>query len=193
LATLVAFDGFLRISELVNLTLGDVALPGDPRQGELRPDARTVFRLPFTKTGSNQSAELYNADVTYLLTIYITRLRGLNQSRPNESSLFGVRSDAAYRALFHSALEALELTHCGFTPHSLRHGGATNALRTGDSMETIMQRGRWVSTSSTVRYLQQASAVRLALDVPQHWHDYAQDIIVNFRVNMTYILFNITP
>ena len=38
LATLVAFDGFLRINEFVELTIGDVALPTDPRLGQLRPD-----------------------------------------------------------------------------------------------------------------------------------------------------------
>jgi hypothetical protein len=64
LATLVAFDGLLRISELTSLCVRDVSAPSDPRRGRIStsgrrsvvgPDAsgHVLLRLAITKTGRN--------------------------------------------------------------------------------------------------------------------------------------------
>jgi integrase len=60
----------------------------------------------------------------------------------------------------------LQLQEHRFTPHSLRHGGATHALlHLGQSIETVMHRGRWQSVNSCRIYLQAGRAQLLQQDI----------------------------
>lgn len=186
LATLVAFDGFLRISEFINLRLGDVTLPSDPRQEQIQ---QPTLLIRHAKTGDSQTAKIYNEDVAYLLHIHVTRLRSTSPPSPPDTMLFGIETSDAYRQCFRAAIEALSLSEHRFVPHSLRHGGATLAFQSGISIETIMTRGRWAALSSASLYIQQATAVRLTSAVPQALHDYAQEILLDLRGNMSFILF----
>jgi len=183
LATLVAFDGLLRISEFINLKIGDVALPSDSRLGSRIHKSRTVLHIRKSKTGDHQSSELYDRGVTSLLRRHIRPYRDRLHR-----SLFRIRSVRDYRAVFKNAIASLHLQHCKFVPHSLRHGGATHAIRTGNSMATIQQRGRWKSASSATIYLQQAAAVRLDIRIPQRQHDYASELVGNLSEVMSRLM-----
>jgi integrase len=174
IATLVAFDGLLRISEVTALRVGDVSAPSDRRRGGVDVPSssrssvgRVLLRLAVTKTGSNQWVELYNADVSHLL------LRRI-QHRPNDALVFDLHTRhrssnpaSAYRRAFRVVCNAVGLGACHFTPHSLRHGGATHAMQhLGQSIDTVMHRGRWRSESSTRTYLQAGRAQLLQQSIP---------------------------
>jgi integrase len=177
LATLVAFDALLRVSEMASLRVCDVSAPTDPRRGRTTmpvtsatPSAatsrRVLLRLAVTKTGSNQWVELTHPAVERLLLLHV-------QGRPQRSRVFQLslpshRSTAtgAYRHALHVVCRGLGLEGHHFTPHSLRHGGATHALQhLGQSVETVMLRGRWRSNSSCRTYLQAGRAQLLQLAI----------------------------
>ena len=76
-------------------------------------------------------------------------------------------SPAVFRKALRRACGELQLSSA-YTPHSLRHGGATywhNNL--GRSMEDIMHRGRWASSKSARLYVQQGPAVWMDQHVPR--------------------------
>jgi integrase len=75
-------------------------------------------------------------------------------------------STAVYRQAFKGACAAVGLGHCGFVPHSLRHGGATHDILSGTSIEDVLLRGRWASTKSARHYVQSGRALMLDLSVP---------------------------
>ncbi len=53
-----------------------------------------------------------------------------------------------------------------FTPHSLRHGGATNDLILNlRTLEQIVERGRWQQSKSARTYLQAARSLVLQFSV----------------------------
>jgi integrase len=156
IGTLVAFDCFLRVGELVGLKREDVADSNDARLGS---DFKGMaLRLRKTKTGPNQWVEVENKDVMSLL-------RGVIASTKPGKSLFPA-STSTYRRLFKSACSDLGLSN-SYVPHSLRHGGATRQHLLGKSMEDILLRGRWASTKSARRYIQSGRAVLLSMQVPQ--------------------------
>jgi integrase len=194
LATLVAFDGLLRISELTSLCVKDVSPPSDPRRGRIRtsgrrsvvgPDASShvLLRLAITKTGRNQWVELTNISVENLLLQHIS-------GRQTDERVFRLRlsthrrDDArAYRHALREVCRSLKLEGLHYTPHSLRHGGATHALlHLRQSVETVLLRGRWQSMNSCRVYLQAGRAqllqqvidpsiVSLAETVSGDWYD----------------------
>jgi hypothetical protein len=54
-----------------------------------------------------------------------------------------------------------------YVPHSLRHGGATRYRHVLNwSIENILERGRWVSTTSARRYIQSGVAMLMAITAP---------------------------
>lgn len=168
IATLVAFDSMLRISEMVNITVGDISSPGDLRRtitnfptqphssSVIGPSSsRVCIRLAHTKTGSNQWTEIFNEDIGSLLSRFIEH-RPLNELAFTFPS---TRPADWYRRAMHVALDGLKLGSHGFTPHSLRHGGATHAhLHLHQSIEQIMHRGRWQSNKACRSYIQSGNA-----------------------------------
>ena len=178
LATLVAFAALLRINEFIHLTIRDVALPDDPRLGIVGSTTHTVLHIPHAKTGKNQSATIHDPHIISLLSRFMSLRR--NSGASLDDSLFNIESDSIFRHAFNRVLGLLELTHCHFVPHSLRHGGATHALNHGAEMATVLQRGRWRSTKSAGLYLQQASASRLATVIPDHICRLAKELTDTF-------------
>lgn len=178
-ATLIAFDGLLRVGELVAVLVADVSLPDDSRRGaashmvphsssqglpSLRRSSSAYIRLAVTKTGRNQTAEVSNVDVITLLQRHIS-------SRPADSRLFPFPSatpDDHYRSIFRATCVALGIGSFHFTPHSLRHGGATHAhMHMGQTIEHVLHRGRWQSNSSARVYLQSGAAALIATQLPE--------------------------
>jgi integrase len=202
LATLVAFDGLLRISEVANLCVGDVSPPTDARRGRSAvsagalspstlPSSHVILRLARTKTGSNQSVWLTHAAVERLLLLNVhgrdAGARVFQLTTPSHRA----SPTGAYRHALRVVCDALGLGSHHFTPHSLRHGGATHALlHLGQSIETIMQRGRWQSNSACRVYLQAGRArllelsvapsiLSLADDIADDWYSTCRDAVLS--------------
>ena len=135
-ATVLAFDCYLRISEMVALRVGDVVDSGDHRLGAVYRGV--ACRLRYTKTGPNQWVEVEDAAVQTLLL-------GLKRGSRRDK-IFGFTA-GSYRSLFKRVCAGLGLSS-GYVPHSLRHGGATRDFLSGRPLEDILVRGRWASTKS---------------------------------------------
>lgn len=181
LATLVSFDGLLRIGEMVNIKISDVSTLQDSRRGTTAATAlsstashplhqqpslsstRVCIRLAKTKTGKNQWCELFNNDLGILITKFVAN------KDPNEY-LFNFPSSRPadnYRQSLKLVLDGLGLTQSHYSPHSLRHGGATHAhIHLNQSIEVIMHRGRWQSNNTCRSYIQSGNAALLTQQLP---------------------------
>ena len=182
LATLVGFDCLLRISEFCKFRIDDVITPNNQLVG---PAEQTILRIRRAKTGKEQSVAIWNNDILYLLNIHLQR-----RCRDQSAAKLFVFTAAEYRAIVKKCLIALKLDHLGFTPHSLRHGGATHLLRQNHSAGTIYLRGRWSPNSTTIiTYLQVAAAASLDLEVTDAHIAQANTILHDFRPRMKALLF----
>ena len=143
-ATVLAFDCFLRVGELCALRREDVADEGDPRMGAGHKGM--LLHIRKAKTGKNQSVRVYNPDVRKVVQLVVRATKPGHRLFPF--------SPATYRKMLRHACSELRLSKA-YTPHSLRHGGATywhnNLSR---SMEAIMHRGCWASSISARLYVQ---------------------------------------
>jgi Phage integrase family len=155
LAMLVGFDCFLRIGEILALKARDVAVANDPRLGSAYRGV--MVRLASTKTGTNQSVTVEDAGVARML---VAHLRG---RRPDDA-VFAVPRHAFY-TLFHGACRAFGLAGHNYSPHSLRHGGATRHFLLGRPLADIQFRGRWSNSKSVRTYIQSGRALLLITEV----------------------------
>lgn len=154
---LLAFDGYLRVGELVNLRREDVADSKDVRLGS--GFRGMALRLSTTKTGSNQWAEVRDPAVCALL-------RKVLGATPAKGLLFPF-SSSSFRYRFKAACRELGLSSA-YVPHSLRHGGATRDFLAGVPLEEVLRRGRWATTKSARHYIQAGRAIMLTVRVPEH-------------------------
>lgn len=170
IATLVGFNGYLRVSELCGLQLTHVKWPRDARVGSAYQGVAVY--LPKSKTGDFQSVKIRHAGIAKLLCQWIG-------TRDTEQSVFGL-TPAAYREILSQACVALKIDHVGYTPHSLRHGGATCDFMAGVPLEDILLIGRWESSKSARTYVKQGLGLMLAATLPPRVMDlglkYAADI-----------------
>jgi integrase len=168
--------------------VADESVPGDRRRGQRSHSApaasarssrpsetgRLCIRLATTKTGSNQTAELYDHQVQQLLSQLV-------HGRQGEELVFSFPApdpSAFFRTALHSACSALGLQSIGFTPHSLRHGGATHAhTHMGQTIEQVMHRGRWKSNASCRTYIQSGTAALLTQQVSADVLRRAEDVL----------------
>ena len=201
IATLVAFDSLLRVSELVGIRVRDVSSVSDPRRGrhssssaiDASPPSgssstRVCVRLSTTKTGSNQWAELYTSEVGQLLVRWLS-----DRSPEHHVFRFPVstsrRSDH-FRQVMRVVCDSLGLTAYHFTPHSLRHGGATHAyLHLSQSIEHVMHRGRWRSNDACRTYIQAGRAALLTQELPARLTALAADLALNWYPIMESLCF----
>jgi integrase len=149
---LLAFDCLLRASELLNLRREDVSDSNDPRHNTGLGMIVTIHKA---KTGRNQCVQVHDRAVQKLL-------RDLVLSTPRGGRLFPFSYAVLLRS-FKAACTDLGLSQ-RYTLHSLRHGGATYwryALQ--KSMESVMQRGRWRSSTSARIYLDAGHAQQSAV------------------------------
>jgi integrase len=153
-AVVVMFDSLIRIGEARNLRPDDIQTTAIFGADAVH---RVTMRLPKTKTGLNQAAWLEMPPVMSVLQFW--------KLRPApDGTVFGIKD--AFYDLWHAMLARLELDTVGFTPHCLRHGGATHMAMCGKSGAEIQRRGRWRMPSSVVRYEQQAEAAFIASNIP---------------------------
>lgn len=162
--TLLAFDGYLRISEYTfhrrnrGLRRRDIASAGDVRLGSL--GAAMTVALKHTKTGPNRSFSVSNQAVARALQDY------LDENAFSADDIVFPFSTDQYRRVFHATTARLGLSQLGLVPHSLRHGGATKDFMQGRTIEQIAHRGRWASIKLAGRYVQQGPALLLYNSVP---------------------------
>lgn len=159
-ASILGFHCLLRISEITSLRVMDVASVGDARLGSAC--GSMALRLAVTKTGREQFVTITDATVATVLSNYL-----INKPRPSRVFDF---SSSSYRRVFGNTVTALGLDGIPYSPHSLRHGGATSCFLSGMSIGDILFRGRWKATESAKTYVQQGRALLLTADVPQWIH-----------------------
>lgn len=167
LAVLLTFNCMLRVSELARLRMEDVFLPGD---GRLSARQRVpLLRLGKTKTLRELSAEVDDPFVAALLKWWI---RSCRRGQPVFDWCVSKNEKARRAAIgryFRAALHA-ECKRCGlskrYTPHCLRHGGASRRAMDGATIEQVMALGRWASSKSALRYIQKARALALTAKIP---------------------------
>jgi len=162
-ATLLAFDCFLRVGELTRIRYHDVVMPHDPRMGSAHTGM--VVRLARAKTGLNQSVSLENVQVQRVLHQYLLAHPFL------DSDLIFPFTPSSFRALIKDISTSLGLGSISYVPHSFRHGGATHSHQRGATIEQIMYRGRWVALESARRYIQTARALLIMLTIPSNLND----------------------
>ena len=164
LAILLAFDCWLRISEVASLTVSDVV----DHRGQRDPIGRGVaVYLASTKTGRRQAVQVEDRDIAEMLVCW----RDAVLLRHGEPSRRLFAAPPALRATLSRALASLaggdwDVRGLTFVWHSLRHGGASRAYLAGRDWPDIMVRGRWVADSSGRRYVQAGRQLLLAIHLP---------------------------
>jgi integrase len=166
-AMLLAFDCYLRASEIAGLRICDVVLRSDARMGGAFTGMAVC--LPSTKGGRNQSVPVRRHAVADILTQWIRALRPRStaaQLQADTASVFGLAPDRL-RRLMARACDALRLP-TKYVPHSLRHGGASADFLRSGSVEDVLFRGRWKQTDTAKTYVQSSRALLAAQHVPPH-------------------------
>ena len=157
--TLLAFDCYLRIGEFTSLRHKDIVQ--SPSYLNQLGFASMAVMLSTTKTGDNQSVIVRSTRIANLV-------RELIHRRANTvDRILSVGGSSFYRRVFTHTCRDLGLSNFHFTPHSLRHGGATeDHLRFNIPLPYIMQRGLWVSEASVRHYLQAGQHIDIASRLP---------------------------
>jgi hypothetical protein len=164
IAIMLAWQGLFRASEVVNIRKRDVL---DPRVGHLHAGTghiNMVIAVPKAKTGKNQSVMIDDNHVADLVRLLASQTVG------EDEKLFPF-STTVLRRLFKQACKEFGLDE-SFVLHSLRHGKATHLLFLGHSLESIMERGRWVASDSVRKYLQKSKAVQIQMSAPKEVLEY---------------------
>jgi integrase len=159
-ATLLAFDCYLRVSELCNLRICDVGLPGSHHFGSAF--SGMVIGLKHTKTGPMPSVAVKSPVVSQIIQLVIEK-----SGKPLDSvdRVFSL-TVTEYRRLFTSACISCGLGSYGFTPHCMRHGAATaDYVSNPLNLAAIILRGRWAESKSIRTYIN--SGVFLSLQVKE--------------------------
>ena len=160
ISLLLAFDCYLRVSELLGLRRCDIVMPSDARMG--RASTGMAVILPRTKTGLNQSVPLQDPVVAQVLCAW---MHAAPPRTPADARVFPYSQGQLRRLMRAACLSHGLVTR--YVPHSLRHGGATADFLRTNSVEHVQFRGRWRSMESTRRYVQASRALLAAQQVPQ--------------------------
>lgn len=155
IGVLTAFDGLLRLGELLSLRKEDVSLPQDVRLGSVKD---VTLSLGKTKTGKNQFVVLQREEVKELVAKVV---------RLTDKSCYLFPFSASYfRKCFKVGVQELGLSQ-DYVPHSLRHGAATEMNLAGKSIEDVLLAGRWASNKSARVYIQSGRSLMMKMVVPK--------------------------
>ena len=153
---MVGFSGFLRTGEMFKLIKRHVVSVPD----EGRP---SVLFLEDTKTAQRNHLlweKVLIHDKVAKLCLH-ELCRGLGPDDP----LCDVHP-AKFRALWKQMMIHLKMENQGYTPYSLRRGGATSAYRLGAHLDELLLKGRWKHQSTARIYLDQALQELGSLQIP---------------------------
>ena len=188
-AMLLAFDCFLRVGELTRIRRSDIVLPNDPRMGRAHTTMAVVLRT--AKTGRMQSVGIWSADVARILVHWVGAVPSTTAPGDDDPRIFAFSPDF-FRRLMHRTSAALQLP-TRYTPHSLRHGGATDDFLRNGSIERVQFRGRWKQLESVRRYVQTARAVLAAQEVAQHHNDLGMALCGALVPSFVHLLRTVPP
>ena len=160
---LILFNTYMRVNELVNLKVHHVGDVDDPR---LPQQFRKIgIHIRDSKTGVNQWVQVEDE---FILSVVREQVKDANQC--GRTKLFDFEA-SKMRRYFKKIRRLLEIS-TPYVPHSARHGGATHDFTLGKSFERIAIQGRWKSSKSTRRYLQQGRSLLLATTLPNRVVEY---------------------
>lgn len=137
----------LRIGELLNVKIADIVLPERKiliYLAEKNYQGRVVYFGEDAERALNEWLEIRNTQNDYLFY------------SPSRKKL----SYAAARKLMVKILEKADLSHKGYTLHSLRHTFATDMLNAGLRLEILQQLLGHQSIEITMRYARMSDATR---------------------------------
>lgn len=150
LILLLGFICFLRPAELLSLRVADV---------RSFPSGHVIVRLDATKTSvRKQAAEsVHTCDF-----VFARAVSSLLSGRDGSEPIFR-GSASSFRTEFARLLSLFEVQNKGFSPYSLRRGGATAFFNKCGSLDMTMLRGRWQDPKTTRIYLDDARAALVSL------------------------------
>ena len=168
---LIGFHCLLRTGELLAIRPADFLVGPD----------HGLVTLPSSKSGlRNNSKE--SVSITDPTTLEVTKAMleaktalGLHQTPCWDFS------GSAFRSRFAAVLKALEVHDLNFKPYSLRRGGATWEMQQHGSMERVLVRGRW--KTSTVARLYIADGLSLLPSLRMTWS--AKHLVAKFSAVYT--------
>ena len=163
-AALLGFECYFRPSELCGVLLSDITWDRSVRNDKIFIGA---IALRQTKTGANMEVLLRANHTTILLREYIAIRTRQPDASAKTARLFTFNADH-FRTQLQQALTDMGLAHLHFTPHCLRHGGATRDRKLGLDMQEIQDRGRWVQLKPCQRYVQIWSSLAIQMHLPDH-------------------------
>jgi integrase len=155
-ALLLGFHTYLRIHELLGILHEHVCFTNDRR------GVWATIRLPKTKTGRNQAVTVRDKNLALLL-------QRLVRDTKKRERVFDFSAETLRRAMrnLNMAL-AVPFT---FTPHCLRHGGATHDYMRGVELQRIQVRGRWKSFDSMQRYIHAGESLLVSMELSDEVRD----------------------
>ena len=150
---LVGYSAFLRTSELVNLSLKKMTWN--------RTSGQIILALPATKTSrmKDESVEIND-------TFAIALLEKVKQQGRKDQVWPG--TTRSFRSHLKAYLEFLRLGSVGFTPYSIRRGGASYAFSQGYTFDMLLVMGRWQSIKTARLYLDSGRSSLIQLQLPTH-------------------------
>lgn len=166
---LLGYAAFLRTSEMVDLSFR--RLYWNSQTGQI------IMALPATKTSrvKDESVEVTDSYATTLLN-KVSSQKSRDKLWPGTTRLFR-RQLAMY-------LDFLGLSSVGFTPYSIRRGGASFAFSQGYTFDTLLVMGRWQSIKTARIYLDSGRSSLIQLQLPHH----AQAHVQHFGHQLSVIL-----
>lgn len=142
----------LRPGELLSLTHNDLALPGSFVVGKGRAALRITSPKNRRQFGESQFVLVKNCNTIYWLSQM--HQQGCTKPLwPSTAREFGRR--------FKQIMSELGVEACGFTPGSLRPGGATMFYNQNVPISTLRFMGRWTVEKSLEHYIQLAMATQI--------------------------------
>ena len=177
LAILLIFECYLRVGEVVKLSITDIRLkpPEERTKGN-----QGALMLKETKRGRNQSVLIRDPFIASLLERHIRNVKITNDSRrPNQDTKIHDKeppkkksrttqarqeeenqplfkfTQAQLNKQFKMAIKNLGVQELGLTPHSLRYGAASQDFIDGVlDLPGIKSRGRWRTDDMLQYYVQ---------------------------------------
>jgi site-specific recombinase XerD len=159
---LIAYDSMCRRSELVSLKVKDINFNKTEGIGKMK------IRLRKSKTDqelqgrwivlSKNSADAITLWVNEARLVDGFLFRGINNALDMTQELKSSQVNRIYKRLAKDAKISEEIIN-KISGHSLRIGAAQDLLRSGASMPTIMNKGRWSKIDTVMRYLENTKSI----------------------------------
>ena len=154
----VGFRGLMRPGEVCNLRAGHVVFTHH-RPGPCQA-SREVLLISIVRPKTRYRAARVQSVVIHDPLVIACAHRALKFSQPRD--LICGDGTAGFTARFHQILDALSIGHIGYTPGSMRGGGAISQLKMGTPVGEIMFKGRWECLKTVCIYLQEGAAAMAA-------------------------------